>query len=87
MAGKQCFLVCPPLGNVAGKQCFLESIVQSWVSANPGLKFNSQFQFVYLNASLSFKTLLKKTSIDPGKIYGKIFSSSYIRSWKICFEF
>ena len=28
-----------------------------------------------LNASVSFKTCEKKTSIDPGKIYEEIFSS------------
>ena len=33
------------------------------------------WQFVCLNATPSFKTCEKKSSIDPGNIYEKIFSS------------
>ena len=42
---------------------------------------------MYFNVSLSFKTSEKGTSVDPGKIYEKIFSSLQISIWKICFEF
>ena len=52
-----------------------------------GLKFNPLFLFVCFNVSLSFKNCEEKTSIDPGKIYEKIFSSLQMSSSKICFEF
>ena len=48
-------------------------VVESWFSVNPGLKVNPLFYFVCLNATLSFTTCEKKTSIDPGKIYEKYF--------------
>ena len=34
----------------------LGSVVQRWVSANPGLKFNLLFWFVYFYMSVYFKT-------------------------------
>ena len=43
-------------------------IVQSWVSANSGLKFNPMFQFLHFYISVYFKTLQTKTSIDQDKI-------------------
>ena len=61
-------------------------VVQSCFSVNPVLEFNALFYFVYFNASLSFKTCEKKTSIDSDKVYEKIFSSLQKRSWKICFQ-
>jgi hypothetical protein len=40
-------------------------IVQSWISANPGLKLNLLFLFVYFYTSICFETLEKKTPTDP----------------------
>ena len=37
--------------------CVLGPVVQWWVSANPGLKFNPLFWFVYFYTSVYFKTL------------------------------
>ena len=35
---------------------FQRPVFQSWISANPGLKFNLLFQFVYFCTSVYFKT-------------------------------
>ena len=43
-------------------------VVQWWVSTNPGLKFNSIFQFLYFYISVYFKTLQTKTTITQDKI-------------------
>ena len=51
----------------------LGPVVQGWVSANPALKLNLLFWFVYLYASISFKTSKTKITIHPDKISGKIF--------------
>ena len=48
-------------------------VVQSWVSANPGLKFNPLFSFLYFYPSVSSQTLGTKTSIDIEKISEEIF--------------
>ena len=48
-------------------------VVQSWVSANPGLKFNPLFQFLYFYPSVSSKTLGTKTSVHIDKISEEIF--------------
>jgi hypothetical protein len=45
-------------------------VVQSSISANPGLKFKLLFWFVFC-MSIYFKTLENKTSIDPDKISRK----------------
>ena len=46
----------------------LGPVVQSWVNANPGLKFDLPFWFVYLYASKE-----TKITVDPDKIFGEIF--------------
>ena len=48
-------------------------VVQSWASANPGLKFNPLFCFLYFYPSVSSKTLGTKTSIEIEKISEEIF--------------
>jgi hypothetical protein len=53
-------------GNVRGP------VVQRWVSANPGLKFNPVFKFMYFYTSVYFKTSERKTPIDPDKISKEI---------------
>ena len=47
-------------------------VVQSWISANPGLKFNPLFWFGYICTSVYFKTLENKTSIDTDMNFGKL---------------
>jgi hypothetical protein len=54
----------------------LGPVVQRWVSANPVLKFNLLFLFVYFCTSVYFKTSEKKTPIDPDKISEEIFPNS-----------
>jgi hypothetical protein len=50
----------------------LEPVVQSPISANPGLNFNLLFLFMYFCMMIcNFKTLENKTSIEPEKISGK----------------
>jgi hypothetical protein len=46
-------------------------VVQSPISANPGLNFNLLFLFMYFCMIIRFKTLENKTSIEPEKISGK----------------
>ena len=41
----------------------------------------------YFNASSSLETWERKTSIDLGKFYEKVFSSLQMGYWKIWFEF
>ena len=45
-------------------------VVESSISANPGLKFKLLFWFVFC-MSIYFKSLENKTSIDPDKISRK----------------
>jgi hypothetical protein len=52
----------------------LRPVVQSWISANLGFKFNPVF--VYFCMIVYFKTSEKKTSIDPAKISEEIFLNS-----------
>ena len=61
-------------------------VVQSWVSANPGLKFNPLFSRGIqhwtkmrltkdsLGTSVHFKTLKTKTSFNTDMNFGKLFS-------------
>ena len=42
--------------------------VQSWISVNPGLKFNPLSWFLHFCMSAYFKTSEKKTPFDPDKI-------------------
>ena len=49
-------------------------VVQSWISANHGLRGNMLFWFVYFCMSVYFKPAEDKTSIDPDKTCEKIFS-------------
>ena len=49
----------------------LEPVVQSPISANPGLNFNLLFLFMYFCMMIFFETLENKTSIEPEKISGK----------------
>ncbi len=50
-------------------QCdVLGPVVQSWISVNPGLKFNPLSWFLYFCTSAYFKTSEKKTPFDPDKI-------------------
>ena len=48
-------------------------VVQTWVSANAGLKFNPLFWFLYFYPFVSSKTLGTKTSIDIEKISEEVF--------------
>jgi hypothetical protein len=48
-------------------------VVQRWVSANPWLKFNPLFWFVYFCTSVYLKTLEKWNPINPDKILKKHF--------------
>jgi hypothetical protein len=50
-------------------------VVQSLISANPGLNFNLLFLFMYFSMIIRFKTLENKTSVEPGKISGKTYST------------
>jgi hypothetical protein len=52
-------------------EIFQGTVVQSPVSANPGLNFNLLFLFMYFCMIIRFKTLEHKTSIGPEKISGK----------------
>ena len=42
-------------------------LVKSWISANPGLKFNMLSGFVYFCMSAYFKTLENRTSVGPDR--------------------
>jgi hypothetical protein len=61
----------------------LGPVVQSWISANPGLKFNPLLWFMYFCMSAYFKTLENETSDDPDKISEKMFCMGST----VCFEF
>jgi hypothetical protein len=50
-------------------------VVQSPISANSGLNFNTLFLFMYFCMIIRFKTLESKTSIEPEKISGKTYST------------
>ncbi len=50
----------------------LGPVVQTWISANPGLKFHPVFYFVYFCTLVYFKTSKKKTFVGPDKISEKI---------------
>ena len=56
----------------------LGPVVQSWVSANPGLTFYSILVCVFVNVCVSvrFKTLENKTPIVPDKISEEILLNS-----------
>ena len=54
----------------------LGPVVQSWISANPGLKLNLEFLFVYFCESVYFEMSEKKTPNDPDKISEEIFLNS-----------
>ena len=56
-----------------GTRMPLGPVVQSWISSNPGLKFNLLFWFECLCMSLYFRTLENITLIDPDKISRKHF--------------
>ena len=51
-------------------------VVQSSISANPGLNFNLLFWFMHFCSTVCFKTLKNKSSIDPENIYERICSTS-----------
>jgi hypothetical protein len=53
----------------------LGPVVQSPISANPGLNFNLLFLFMYFCMIIRFKTLENKTSVEQGKISGKTYST------------
>ena len=53
----------------------LGPVVQSTISANPGLNFNLLFLFMHFCPSICFKTSEKKTFIGPDKISEEIFPS------------
>ena len=61
----------------------LGPVVQSPISANPGLNFNLLFLFMYFCMIIRFKTLENKTSIEPEKISGKTYSAWLMICWKI----
>ena len=63
------------------------SVVQSRISANPGLKCNLLFQFMYFCTFVYFKTSEKKIITDQDKISKEIFSNLYTSCWEVCFEF
>jgi hypothetical protein len=52
----------------------LGPVIQSPISANPGLKFNLVFLFMYF-CMIRLKTLENKTSIEPEKISRKTYST------------
>jgi hypothetical protein len=51
----------------------MRPVVQSTISANPGLKFNPLFWFAHFFRSVCFKNSENRTFIDPDKISGEIF--------------
>jgi hypothetical protein len=53
----------------------LGPVVQSTISANPGLNFNLLFLFMHFCSTICFKTSEKKTFIGPDKISEEIFPS------------
>jgi hypothetical protein len=53
----------------------LGPVVQSPISANPGLNSNLLFLFMYFCMIICFKTLENKISIEPEKISGKTYST------------
>jgi hypothetical protein len=57
-------------------------VVQSLISANPGLNFNLLFLFMYFSMIIRFKTKENKTSVEPGKISGKTYSTGLMSCWK-----
>ena len=61
--------ICPDLHKLLGP------VVQSPISANPGLNFNLLFLFMYFCMIIRFKTLENKTSIKPEKTSGKTYST------------
>ena len=52
----------------------LGPVVQSTISANPGLNFNLLFWFMHSCKTVRFKTLKHKSSIDP-----KIFVEEHVQ--------
>ena len=50
-------------------------VVQSSISANPGLNINALIWFIYFCMAVCFKTLNKKTSVDPRNLLGKTYSN------------
>ena len=46
-------------------------VVQSSISANPGLNINTLFWFVYFYMAMCVKTLDKKTTVDHKRFLGK----------------
>ena len=61
-----------------------KKILLRWISANPGLKFNPLFRFVYFCTSVYFKISEKETPIDPNKISEFI---DELTGKQVCFEF
>ena len=53
-----------------------EPVVQSMISANPGLNFNLMFGFMHFCSKDRFKTLKNKSYIDPENICRKTCSTS-----------
>ena len=49
----------------------MRPVVQSTISANPGLKFNPLFWFAHFFRSVCFKNSENRTFIDPDKISGE----------------
>jgi hypothetical protein len=55
----------------------------AWISANPRIKFNLLFWFVYFCMSVYFcKTSESKYSFDPNKISEETFRSQY-KNWNL----
>ena len=71
---------CPKAGK-------LNSWDQSWINANPGLKFNPLFQFVYFCTSIYLETSKKKTPVHVDKIFEEIFPNGCTCCWENCFKF
>ena len=55
------------LGNISSG-----AVAQSRFGVNPGLQFNSLFQFVHFNASISFKTL--EDDLDSSNLSNKLYT-------------
>jgi hypothetical protein len=67
--------VCLTIFTLVRENVLQGPVVQSPISANPGLNFNLLFLFMYFCMIIRLKTLENITSIEPEKISRKTYST------------